>query len=1129
MATSITRLPVETIGDVLRRLDSFSTLAVCIRSSPVFWRAFQENSQVCRDILKFRIGLTLLPYAIAIYEARHRRNLNVYTEDETHSLLDALYTDPASISRRLARIDTDGLKEIDRLHNVVQRSAHELAERALSVIESGSEGIEVGRIASTSELHRLCQALYRVELYMQLFGANGKPECQLSFELQKSWFFDRHPPWMNEQLACVHDFLEWKLSHSLHHLTFDGKDFDDSFLDRRPRGVENHWMQCYMSRGLLFIDDLEHADAYRTKIQLLLNAIGSGTARFAESLKSLSKDSGQTVVQEYLLSELICPIDAAAISVRWMHPYIPVPEQTSKTYSSATMGFLNRVLKSYAEVAVRSRGNPPFVHKAQVGHLANLRSLATPTMDMCLQTVSMADGISPGGNCAQLVADVLIREMGALSERHGRNEDNEGAILEDAHSSLDRLASFQAYLLYVMVLVFYIDPGGVQTRPFLRHAVVAALQQMASASACDGLVCAAELRRKPERSSWAASVVAEAKRRTLFTLYLVESALAAQDGLPTFMGTELRGLPAPTAGALWTATTLDQWEAAYGAYADDWLVDGQGPLRIKELWTPPSDLDAAGVACRHRRVDRWLQSVDSFGTMMYAVTSHTHGPLFRSNAMAEEGEPGLEERPPASSTEEQPYSIFDKRQRAIIVLFASVAATFSGFASNIYFPALPTIATDMDVSVELINLTVTAYLVFQGLAPSLWGPVSDAKGRRVAYAGTFLVFIGACVGLALALSYAALVVLRCLQSTGSASTIAIGAGVVGDITTRANRGGLMSIFQAGLLAPVAVGPVIGGALAGSLGWRAIFWFLVIYAAVFLILLLLCLPETLRALVANGNHTPTTPFSRYPLVFYQQTTTTKYDLQTTDVHALQSKRAHIDVTGPLRILCSKQAALLIFFVAVYYTVWQMSITAMSTLFSEHYGLGTTQIGLTFIANGVGCIAGTLITGRLLNIDYQRVKIKHDLRQPTMSSDFPLEEARLRLVPVMALLQCAAVLLFGWTVHFPHRVSIAVPIVATFLTGWTAVSTQSVVMTYLVDVFHDRGAAAGASLNLARCLLAAGGTSFVMPLIRAIGVGPALSLCTGVQAVALLALAVQWRRGPTWRREAEAKQEAKRNRC
>lgn len=512
-----------------------------------------------------------------------------------------------------------------------------------------------------------------------------------------------------------------------------------------------------------------------------------------------------------------------------------------------------------------------------------------------------------------------------------------------------------------------------------------------------------------------------------------------------------------------------------------------------------------------------------------------------------------EQMPPPHPPAKEPYSVFDKRQRGLIVLIVSVAATceysyptregreqwdssfpcpVSSFASNIYFPALPTIADDLGVSVELVNLTVTSYLLFQGIAPSLWGPVSDVRGRRMTYVCCFLVFFGACIGLAETGNYATLVVLRCLQSTGSASTVAIGSGVIGDITTQANRGGFMGIFQAGLLVPVAVGPVIGGALAGSLGWRAIFWFLAIYSGCFLVVLLLLLPETLRSIVGNGSHLMGVNLMvRYPLLFYHRTTKIKWDPRAITPAA---PRKSIDVTGPFRILTSKYAAPIIVFLAVYYAVWQMSITAMSTLFKSNYHLGETQIGLTFIANGVGSMIGTLVTGRILDIDYRRVKAKHEARireaahlegssgtHVTISDEasFPLEEARLRLVPLFSVIQCLSILLFGWTIDYPQRVNIAVPIVSTFFTGWTAVSTQSIMMTYLVDVFADRSAAASASLNLARCLFAAGGTSFITPLVNAFGAGLAFTICAAVQIVALLGVYVQYKWGSRWRREAE----------
>ena len=336
----------------------------------------------------------------------------------------------------------------------------------------------------------------------------------------------------------------------------------------------------------------------------------------------------------------------------------------------------------------------------------------------------------------------------------------------------------------------------------------------------------------------------------------------------------------------------------------------------------------------------------------------------------------------------------------------------------------------------------------------------------------------------------------------------------------------MGIFQAGLLVPVAVGPIIGGALAGSLGWRSIFWFLMIYGAVFLVVLFILLPETLRSIVANGSVLTSNPLSRYPLQAYQKLTTIEWDTNAAPPQLASRKR--VDILGPFRILFSKYAAPIIFFLAIYYATWQMSITAMSSLFEEHYNLTEIQIGLTFIANGVGSMVGTLITGKILDFDYRKVKANYEqsstdietnnplTRESTNEADFPIEKARLRLVPVFSLLQCLSLILFGWTIQYPKKVHIAVPIISTFITGWTAVSMQSVIMTYLVDIFHEKSAGASASINLARCLFAAGGTSFVMPLINAVGVGLTFTICVAVQLLALVGPIIQWRYAATWRR-------------
>lgn len=96
-------------------------------------------------------------------------------------------------------------------------------------------------------------------------------------------------------------------------------------------------------------------------------------------------------------------------------------------------------------------------------------------------------------------------------------------------------------------------------------------------------------------------------------------------------------------------------------------------------------------------------------------------------------------------------------------------------------------------------------MIFQGLSPSFWGSLADLWGRRPVYLATLVVYMGSCIGLALAPHYYVLLILRMLQAFGSSSVIAIGAGVVGDIATPSERGSYFGLFSMGQM----LGPVIG--------------------------------------------------------------------------------------------------------------------------------------------------------------------------------------------------------------------------------------------------------------------------------------------------------------------------------
>lgn len=140
---------------------------------------------------------------------------------------------------------------------------------------------------------------------------------------------------------------------------------------------------------------------------------------------------------------------------------------------------------------------------------------------------------------------------------------------------------------------------------------------------------------------------------------------------------------------------------------------------------------------------------------------------------------------------EPPYHILSKKQKWNLVIFVSLAGAFSPLSSNIYFPSIATISHDLNVDSSLVALTITVYMVVQGLAPSLFGTFSDTCGRRLTFAISLTIYTAANLALAFTSSYPMLMVLRGVQAAGSAATISISAGVIADIASPDERGGFM--------------------------------------------------------------------------------------------------------------------------------------------------------------------------------------------------------------------------------------------------------------------------------------------------------------------------------------------------
>ena len=96
-----------------------------------------------------------------------------------------------------------------------------------------------------------------------------------------------------------------------------------------------------------------------------------------------------------------------------------------------------------------------------------------------------------------------------------------------------------------------------------------------------------------------------------------------------------------------------------------------------------------------------------------------------------------------------------------------VSAMCSGLSSFIYYPALTSLSRPLHVSIELINLSITSSLVVSGSRRPFWETMADQTGRRPVSLVAQTLYFAANVGLALQDNYAALLILRCVQSAGA--------------------------------------------------------------------------------------------------------------------------------------------------------------------------------------------------------------------------------------------------------------------------------------------------------------------------------------------------------------------------
>lgn len=478
---------------------------------------------------------------------------------------------------------------------------------------------------------------------------------------------------------------------------------------------------------------------------------------------------------------------------------------------------------------------------------------------------------------------------------------------------------------------------------------------------------------------------------------------------------------------------------------------------------------------------------------------------------------------PVEETIPPPYSAFTTWQKRMLALGAAGTAFFSPISAQIYLPALTQLSDELHVSSTKINLTITTYMIFQGITPMFLGSLADSGGRRPAYIVCFVIYIGANIGLALAPNYGAILGLRCLQSAGSSTTVALCIGVVADVITSAERGQYVGFTAVPSVLAPSLGPIIGGALSQTLGWRAIFWFLTIFAGVTLFLIIMFLPETCRHIVGDG--------SIYPPPLYRS------GWQILTSHRNKARKAPPpetkfefkppNVLGSLLMLLEKETGLLLGTGSLVFAGFYCIASAMPTLFKNSYGYDEITVALMYLPLALGSILSALIVGPGINWNYkrhcQKLGIPVDRSRQQDLSNFPIERVRLEIG--LPLLGISSLALIGWGWAMNYVVHVSVPCIISCLVGMGMIGFNNTSNTLLIDIHPGKAGTATASNNLTRCLVGAGASAAIVPLMNAIGVGWSFTIIGLIYGVCFLPLMLIMMKGVQWRAEKKAKEERK----
>ncbi|MAR89108.1 MAG: Bcr/CflA family drug resistance efflux transporter [Rhodospirillaceae bacterium] len=184
-----------------------------------------------------------------------------------------------------------------------------------------------------------------------------------------------------------------------------------------------------------------------------------------------------------------------------------------------------------------------------------------------------------------------------------------------------------------------------------------------------------------------------------------------------------------------------------------------------------------------------------------------------------------------------------KTTRGLTLILGGIAA-LGAAGIDMYLPSLPTIEMELAGEPGASQLTLSAFFVGLAVGQLIYGPASDALGRRKVLIWGIILYCFGGLACLFVETIEQLIFARLIQALGAAVGGVIARAIVRDLFSLDKAAQAQSFINLAFSITPLLAPTLGGYLLILFGWRSIFLALLCFGLVCLIALFLRVPETL---------------------------------------------------------------------------------------------------------------------------------------------------------------------------------------------------------------------------------------------------------------------------------------------